>query len=253
MVDFGIPTNVTPPMSFGQPTQSTQPAQNTQYQANQVQQANQYQDNQVNQANQTNQAMQKPAATGVNLQKGQKVSLSKMNPSLDNVLIGLGWDLSQQGGKDYDLDVEIFMLGSNAKVINDSWFVFYNNATSPDGSVQHCGDNKTGVGTGDDEIIKVQLSRVSPQVEKLTFVVTINEAKQRGCNFGQINNAYIRIVDLGQNKELVRFSLTNNYPTVVSMIFGELYKHNNEWRFNPVGEGTGDDLSGICLRYGVNI
>jgi stress response protein SCP2 len=245
---------------FGQQPQQNQfyqqPQQN---QFNQQEQQNQFnqqqQQNQFNQQPQQNQftAKQRPQATGVNLKKGQKVSLTKMNSSLDNILVGLGWDVAQNSAVPHDLDVEVFMLGQNGQIIGDDWFVFYNKLVSPDGSVKHSGDNKTGAGTGDDEIINVQLSRVNPQVARLMFVVTINEAMERNHNFGQISNAYIRIVDQGTNQEMVRYNLTEYYQNVISMMVGEVYKHNNEWKFNPVGDGTGDDLMGLCRRYGVNV
>lgn len=187
---------------------------------------------------------------GVILAKGQKVSLSKFNSALDEIDVCLGWDVSAQN---YDLDSEAFLLGPNDKVIGDEWFVFYNQPCSPDGSVRHSGDNKTGEGFGDDEIINIKLSRVNPSVSKIVFVVTINEAKQRNLNFAGVANAFIRVVDKNQNRELVRFNLTEYYSNVTSMMVGEIYKKNNEWRFNPIGNGTDDDLFGLCRRYGVNV
>ncbi len=196
--------------------------------------------------------MQRPASNAVSLQKGQKVSLSKMNGALDQVLVGLGWDVSPNPIP-HDLDVEVFMLNATDKVVGTDWFVFYNQLVSPDGSVRHSGDNKTGNAEGDDETIHVSLSKVSPQVSKLVFVVTINDAAQKGHNFSQVRNAYIRIVDMANNSELVRFNLTDYYPNVISMMVGEIYRHNNEWKFNPIGDGTSDDLMGLCQRYGVNV
>ena len=187
---------------------------------------------------------------GVILAKGQKVSLSKFNSALDMIDVGLGWDVSTQN---YDLDSSAFMLGSNDKVIGDDWFVFYNQTCSPDGSVRHSGDNTTGEGAGDDEVISIKLSQVNPSVSKIVFVVTINEAKQRNLNFSGVSNAYIRVVDRNMNRELVRFNLTDYYSNVTSMMVGEIYKKNNEWRFNPIGNGTDDDLFGLCRRYGVNV
>ena len=187
---------------------------------------------------------------GVILSKGQKISLSKMNPNLDLVDIGLGWDVSTNA---YDLDSEAFLLGPGERVLGDDWFVFYNQPCSPDGAVKHSGDNTTGAGAGDDEVISIKLSQVNPQVEKIVFVVTINEAKQRNLNFAGVSNAFIRVVDRAQNRELVRFNLTEYYKEVTSMMVGELYKKNNEWRFNPIGNGTNDDLLGLCQRYGVNV
>ncbi|MEN8905779.1 MAG: TerD family protein [Clostridiales bacterium] len=231
---------------FGQ--QSQQPNQ----QQNQFGQQNQQQ-NQFGQQNQQQNQQMRPQATGVSLKKGQKVSLTKMNNALDNILVGLGWDISQNSNIACDLDVEVFMLGQNGKILGDEWFVFYNKLVSPDGSVKHSGDNKTGMGAGDDEVISVQLSRVNPQVARMIFVVTINEAMERNHNFGQISNAYIRIVDQISGQELVRYNLTEYYNNVISMMVGEVYKHNNEWKFNPIGDGTADDLMGLCTRYGVNI
>lgn len=200
------------------------------------------------------QAQPKPAANsgnGVILKKGQKTSLSKLSPALNNIRIGLGWDVGINSN--YDLDSEVFLLGTNDKVLGDNWFVFYGQLTSPDGAVVHHGDNSTGSGSGDDEIIDINLSKLNPQVAKLVFVVTINEAKENGYNFGQIQNAYIRVVDNNNGNELVKFSLSEYYKEVVSMVVGELYLKGGEWRFNPVGMGTGDDLEGLCIKYGVNV
>ena len=198
------------------------------------------------------QPRQRTFGNGVVLKKGQKTSLSQMCPGLDLIQVGLGWDLGP-GGVGYDLDVEAFMLGANGRVIGDDWFVFYNQPNSPDNSVQLLCDSTTGAGDGDDEIIQVKLSQVNPQVAKIIFIVSINEAKERGYNFSNVANAYVRITDVKTGRELVRFSLTDYYSTVCSMMVGEVYKHNNEWKFNPIGDGTSDDLIGLCTRYGVNI
>lgn len=202
---------------------------------------------------QVNQQTQSPCGKGVSLAKGQKVSLSKMNPNLDELMIGLGWDTNPNSAIPYDLDAEAFMVNAQDKIVGDEWFVFYNQPISPDGSVRHEGDNRTGAGMGDDEIIHVKLSQVNSKVDKIIFVVTINEAKQRGHNFGQISNAYIRVVDKQTNNELVRFNLTDYYKEVTSMMVGELYKKGGEWRFNPIGAGKGMDLLELCQFYGVNV
>jgi len=186
------------------------------------------------------------------LQKGQKTSLSQLNQKLDFIEVGLGWDLGP-GGRGYDLDVEAFLLGASGKVLGDDWFVFYNQPVSPDGAVRLLQDSATGAGPGDDEIIQVRLSRLDPRVEKLAFIVTINEAQERGYNFSNVANAYVRIVDKSSGRELVRFQLTDYYASVCSMVVGEVYRYKDEWRFNPVGNGTGDDLAGLCVRYGVNV
>lgn len=238
---FNIPNNVKPAISLDGITNSNTQNQNNQYQSNAYQQQQQPYP----------QPQQIQNSGGVSLIKGQKINLSKMNPNLDEIDICLGWDVGMN--QNYDLDSEAFLLGSNDKVIGDSWFVFYNQPISPDGSVRHSGDNKTGVGSGDDEIINIKLSQVNPMVQKIIFVVTINDAKLYGYNFGSIQNAYIRVVDKSNNRELVRFQLSEYYKEVISMMVGELYKKDGQWRFNPIGSGTGDDLEGLCIRYGVNL
>lgn len=189
---------------------------------------------------------------GVILSKGQKVSLTKLGGNLTEICVGLGWDLGPNG-LGYDLDTEAFILGSNGRVIGDDWFVFYNQPASPDGSVVHSGDNKTGDGNGDDEVITINLTRLNSSVDKIVFVVTINEALQRGYNFSNIANAYVRVYDKITGRELVRFNLTDYYKEVTSMVVGELYKKSGEWRFNPVGNGVAKDLFGLCEMYGVNV
>ena len=203
--------------------------------------------------NQMNQMSQQQTGKGVVVKKGQKVKLSSPNNGrLDLIEVGLGWDLGPNG-QGYDLDVEAFLLGENGKVLGDEWFVFYNQNVSPDGSVV-CGiDNTSGAGFGDDESIRIQLSKVHPNVAKIVFIVTINEALERGYNFSNVSNAYVRIVDKITNQELIRFNLTEYYATVCSMVVGELYKHNGEWKFNAVGNGTAQDLTGLCMSYGVNV
>jgi tellurium resistance protein TerD len=193
-----------------------------------------------------------PRTSGVPLKKGEKLSISKPDAPLDSLTVGLGWD-APGGEPPYDLDAEVFLLGDNDKVVGDSWFVYYNQAASPDGAVLHEGDSRDGAGGGDDEAIRVRLSRLSPQVKKLAFVVTINEARARAQSFGAVKNAYIRIIDDASGRELARFNLTDYYSTVYSMVAGELYLRNGEWKFNPVGDGTADDLAGLCRRYGVNV
>jgi stress response protein SCP2 len=183
---------------------------------------------------------------GRSLRKGEKASLTGENPNIDQIDIGLGWELTSQGSR-YDLDVEAFMLGQNGKVIGDSWFVFYNQIASPDGSVKILENINS-----DKRVVRVKLKSVNNQVNKIVFVITINEARQMGYNFSNVCNAYVRIVDKQSNKELFRFELTDYYNNVCSMMVGEVYRRNNEWKFSPIGDGTGDDLLGLCLRYGVN-
>lgn len=195
------------------------------------------------------------AKGGVILKKGGKTSLSKMvgaGGKLQNIDVCLGWDVGAYGN--YDLDSSCFMLGDNGKVIGDDWFVFYNQPVSPDGSIRHNGDNKTGAGDGDDEIISIDLNRLSPQVKKLAFVITINEAIENGYSFKNIANAYVRVVDKMSNKELAFFNLSDYYDGITAMTVCEIYNHNGDWKINPVGNGLKDtDLMGLCGFYGVNV
>lgn len=195
----------------------------------------------------------RPKGNGVVLSKGQKTSLSKMNPNLDLIEVGLGWDVALNTAIPYDLDATAFMLGADGKVLSDEWMIFYNQTMSPDGSCKHLGDNKDGSGVGDDEVIQLQLSRVNPQVAKIAFVISINEALQRGHNFGGVQNAYVRVVDKSTNRELIKFNLTDFFAEVTSMTVGELYLKNGEWRFNAVGQGLKTDLAGLCGFYGVDV
>lgn len=191
----------------------------------------------------------------INLRKGERVSLTKENPNLDKIHVGLGWDENTNVNKihDFDLDASVFMLGEDEKVHNVRDFVFYKNLQSPDGSVVHTGDNLTGNGDGDDEVIKVQLSKVPDYVKKLVFVVSIYQAHERRQNFGQVENAYIRILDDSTGRELLRYDLTEDYSSYSSVIVGEIYRHGNEWKFNAKGDGAKEELDGLCLRYGLSV
>lgn len=184
---------------------------------------------------------------GLNLSKGSRLDLTKSNPGLDRILVGLGWDL---GGTGFDLDVEAFGLNSNGKVVSPAYITFYNQPLSPCGAIKHNGDNRTGVGDGDDETLSIQLSKVSPDVQKIVFVVTINEAMAKNQNFGQVNNAYIRIVDEATVQQVCRFDLTEDYSTSISLIVGEVYRNGSDWKFNAVGTGSTADLGGLCSQYG---
>lgn len=194
--------------------------------------------------------VQRPAGGGVILKKGQKVDLMKSNAALSEIDVCLGWDILNQA---CDLDTSAFMLGTNNKVIGDDWFVFYGQTASPDGSIIHHGDSRNGAGAGDDEVITVRLNQVNQQVQKITFVVTINEALENALNFSMVANAYIRIVDKSTGKELVKFNLTDYYANVTSMVVGEVYRHNGTWKLNAVGDGVSRDLAGLCEMYGVNV
>lgn len=195
----------------------------------------------------------------ISLVKGEKVSLNKIaldkgiTTPLDNLTVGLGWDVNNFTGAPFDLDASCFMLGQNERVPNNSYFIFYGQLQGPNGAVIHTGDNLTGEGEGDDEQLKVCLSKVPAEIQKLVFAVTIYDCKVRNQNFGQVKNAFIRVVDDTSGKELVRFDLTEQFSTQTALIVGEIYRYNNEWKFNAVGGGYPDDLSNFCNKYGVMI
>ncbi|MBC9129967.1 TerD family protein [Frischella sp. Ac48] len=189
---------------------------------------------------------------GVSLSKGGNVSLSKTDPGMKNVLIGLGWDVRATDGQDYDLDASVFLLADNGKVRSDSDFIFYNNLRSADGSVEHTGDNRTGEGEGDDESIKIKLDKIPADVAKLVFVVTIHDATVRKQSFGQVTGAFIRLVNDDSQIEVARYDLTEDASTETAMLFGELYRHNGEWKFRAVGQGYAGGLASVCQQYGIN-
>jgi tellurium resistance protein TerD len=189
----------------------------------------------------------------LSLQKGGNLSLSKTDPSLTKILVGLGWDERTTDGSSFDLDASAFLLTANNKVRNDSDFIFYNQLKSPDGSVEHTGDNRTGQGEGDDESVKVDLSKVPAEITKIAFTVTIHDAEARRQNFGQVSNAFIRIVNDLTGTEIVRYDLAEDYSTETAMVFGELYRHNNEWKFRAVGQGYSGGLKAMCDQFGINI
>ena len=193
---------------------------------------------------------QRPQGNGVHLKKGQKVALAGANGGqLSSIKVCLGWDVINQA---CDLDASAFMLGADGRVPGDDWFVFYGQTTSPDGSIQHSGDSQ-GENTGDDETISINLNGVNTNIQKIAFVVTINEALERGLNFSMVANAYVRVVDGTTGQELNRFQLTDYYANVTSMVVGEVYRHNGAWKFNAVGDGVAKDLAGLCAMYGVNV
>ncbi|RYE42331.1 MAG: TerD family protein [Hyphomicrobiales bacterium] len=190
---------------------------------------------------------------GVTLAKGGNVSLDKQAPNLTAVAVGLGWDARSTTGADFDLDASALATGDNKKVLSDDHFVFYNNLRSPDGSIEHTGDNLTGDGDGDDEVINVDLQAVPPNVTNIFFPVSIHDAVARGQNFGQVTNAYIRVVDRATGSELVRYDLSEDASSETAMTFGELYRHNGEWKFRAIGQGYASGLAGIARDYGVNV
>ncbi len=190
----------------------------------------------------------------VNLTKGQKVSLTKGNPVLKNVVVGLGWDVNQfDTGGDFDLDAAAFLLTDSGKVADSNDFVFYGNLAHPSGSVQHMGDNLTGAGDGDDEQIKIDLSKVPANITKIAFTVTIYESEARRQNFGQVNNAFIRIYNEENGEEMLRYDLGEDFSIETAAVFGELYKNGAEWKFNALGSGYQGGLAALCANFGVEV
>jgi len=190
----------------------------------------------------------------ISLKKGQKVDLTKTNPGLKEILVGLGWDTNRyDGGKDFDLDTSIFLLGASGKVNSDDDFVFYGNLKHVSGSVEHLGDNLTGEGSGDDEQIKIDLSKVPANVEKIDFTVTIYEADTRNQNFGQVENAFIRVVNSATGEELIRYDLSEDFSVETAVIVGELYRNKGGWKFNAVGSGFEGGLAALGRNFGVSL
>ncbi|MFZ1389371.1 MAG: TerD family protein [Thiolinea sp.] len=189
----------------------------------------------------------------VSLQKGGNVSLSKEAPGLTNVIVGLGWDARATDGSAFDLDASVFMLGENGKVLGDDSFIFYNNKKSSDGSVEHLGDNRSGEGAGDDEQVKLNLATMAEAAKKLVFAVTIHDAEARKQNFGQVSNAYIRLVNEADGKEIARYDLSEDASVETAMLFGEVYRNGGEWKFKAVGQGFSGGLGAMAASMGVNL
>ncbi|MET1068355.1 TerD family protein [Pseudomonas prosekii] len=186
------------------------------------------------------------------LQKGGNLSLSKTDPTLTKILVGLGWDPRATDGTEFDLDASAFLLGANGKVRSDADFIFYNQLKSADGSIEHTGDNRTGAGDGDDEVLKIDLSRVPADIDKVVFTVTIHDADARKQNFGQVGGSFIRVVNEVTNAEIVRYDLAEDASTETAMIFAELYRNNGEWKFRAVGSGYAGGLKALANSYGMN-
>lgn len=189
----------------------------------------------------------------INLSKGQKIDLTKTNPGLKNVLVGLGWDTNRyNGGDDFDLDASAFLVDGNGKAFNEKSFIFYNNLQSEEGSVIHTGDNRTGEGDGDDEQMLIKLPLVPSHVQKVAFTVTIHDAENRRQNFGQVSNAFIRIVNEATNEEIVRYDLGEDFSIETALVVGEIYRHNNDWKFNAIGSGFQGGLAALISDFGLN-
>ncbi len=190
----------------------------------------------------------------INLSKGQTINLSKSTSQLSNLAVGLGWDINRyDGGNDFDLDTEVFLVSANGKIREQGDFVFFGNLRHPSGAVEHTGDNRTGVGSGDDELIKINLKSVPEYVEKIIITASIYEAEKRNQNFGQVENAYIKLYDLDKNELLLQYDLCEEFCAETALVFAEVEKINNEWKFNAVGNGFFGGLSALCNNYGINV
>lgn len=190
----------------------------------------------------------------INLSKGQRIDLTKSNPGLKKAIIGLGWDTNKySGGYDFDLDASAFLVGANGKVNNDKDFIFYNNLQGGNGSVIHTGDNRTGDGEGDDEQILIDFSKVPEDIHTVAITVTIHDAIQRVQNFGQVSNAYVRLVNEETNEEVLRYDLAEEFSIETALVVCEIYRHEGEWRFNAVGSGFQGGLAALCTNYGLQV
>ncbi len=189
----------------------------------------------------------------IQLSKGQRIDLTKNDPTLQKIIIGLGWDVKQfDGGQDYDLDASAFLLNSAGKARNEMDFIFYNNLRSVEGSVTHTGDNRTGEGDGDDEQVKVDLSKVPTEVQKIAITVTIHDAEMRRQNFGQISNAFVRLINEDTGVEVLRYDLGEDFSVETAVVFCEIYRHGNDWKFNAVGSGYQGGLQSLVSAYGLD-
>jgi tellurium resistance protein TerD len=189
----------------------------------------------------------------LSLAKGGNISLSKADPTLTRILLGLGWDARSTSGDEFDLDASAFMLNDSGKVRSDADFIFYNQLRSAEGSLEHTGDNRTGDGDGDDEALKIDLPKVPTDIQRIIFPVTIHDAQSRRQNFGMVKNAFIRVVNDDTGVELARYDLSEDASTETAMIFGEVYRHNGEWKFRAVGQGYAGGLHALAKDHGVNI
>ncbi len=190
----------------------------------------------------------------INLSKGQKVNLTKGNPGLKKIMVGLGWDVNAfDSGADFDLDASAFMVGSNGRCPSDEEFIFYGNLEHKSGAVKHMGDNLTGSGDGDDEQIEIDLTIVPDNIAKIAFTVTIYEAEARNQNFGQVSNSFIRVVNEVTGEEIIRYDLGEDFSIETAIVVGELYKHNGEWKFNAIGSGFQGGLAALCGHYGIEV
>lgn len=190
----------------------------------------------------------------ISLVKGQKIDLTKGNPSLKKVIIGLGWDTNRySGGNDFDLDASVFLVGSNGRTNHDEDFIFYNNLKSRNEAVIHTGDNRTGEGAGDDEQILLEFAKMPVDVDKMAVTVTIHEALERGQNFGQVSNAYVRVINEDTNEEVLRYDLGEDFSIETAIVVCEIYRSGSDWKFSAVGSGFQGGLAALCSNYGLDV
>jgi tellurium resistance protein TerD len=190
---------------------------------------------------------------GINLSKGQRIDLTKTNPGLTKVIVGLGWDTNHYHGRhDFDLDASAFLTDASNKAIQDSDFIFYNNLVHDSGAVEHTGDNRTGEGDGDDEQIKIDFSKIPSHIHRIAITVTIHDADARNQNFGQVSNAFVRVVDEETNNEVLRFDLGEDFSVETAVVICELYRHMGEWKFNAVASGFAGGLGALCRNFGLD-
>jgi tellurium resistance protein TerD len=190
----------------------------------------------------------------ISLSKGQRIDLTKTNPGITKIIVGLGWDTNKySGGHDFDLDASAFLVDTNGRVTKDQNFIFYNNLKDPSGSVEHTGDNRTGEGDGDDEQIKVNFCLIPVDVDKVGITVTIHDAETRSQNFGQVSNAFVRIVNEDTNQEVLRYDLGEDFSVETAIVVCELYRQGKEWKFNAIGSGFSGGLASLCKNYGLSV
>ncbi len=190
----------------------------------------------------------------ITLSKGQKIDLTKTNPGLVRGVIGLGWDTNKySGGKEFDLDASAFLVDASNRCQNDHDFIFYNNLKHPSGALQHTGDNRTGEGDGDDEQVIVDFPKIPVYVDRIGITVTIHDAEARSQNFGQVSNAFVRLSDEATGEELLRFDLGEDFSIETAVVFCELYRHGNDWKFNAIGSGFSGGLGALCKNYGLDV
>ena len=190
---------------------------------------------------------------GISLVKGGNLSLTKAAPGLSRVLVGLGWDARTTTGDKFDLDASALGCGDNGTVLSNDYFIFFNQARSPEGAIEHLGDNRSGEGAGDDEVVAIDLTTAPADLDKVVFVTSIYDSETSGITFGQVRNAYIRVVNSADNSELARYDLTEDASVETAMVFGELYRHGAEWKFRAIGQGYSSGLTGIAKDYGVSL